>query len=218
MESMKKLYAVGFIMASMHARIRTHFQNNDPILFAALSTLDSFSYELVPRKTEEYFEALADAIISQQLSTKAGATIFNRFKDLYPKKQITPEYTLKLTDEQIRGVGASWSKARFIKDLAQKVADKDIDLTLLPKMSEAEVVAALTRVKGIGPWTAEMFLMFSLGREDVFSYGDLGLRRAIQKLYTFKKEPTQKQMEKIVKRWSPYRTYACRILWRTLDM
>jgi DNA-3-methyladenine glycosylase II len=205
-------------MASMHARIRTHFQNNDPILFAALSTLDSFSYELVPRKTEEYFEALADAIISQQLSTKAGATIFNRFKDLYPNGRITPEYTLKISDEQVRGVGASWSKVRFIKDLARKVADKDIDLSLLPKMSETEVITTLTRIKGIGPWTAEMFLMFSLGREDVFSYGDLGLKRAIQKLYKFKKEPTQKQMEKIVNRWSPYRTYACRILWRTLDM
>lgn len=202
----------------MHAQVRTHFQKTDPVLFAALSALEPVSYELVPRKTEDYFEALCDAIISQQLSTKAGATIFGRFKDLYPKKRITPGDTLKLTDEQIRGVGASWSKARFIKDLAQNVSGKDIDLTLLPTLSDGDVIATLTRIKGIGPWTAEMFLMFTLGREDVFSYGDLGLRRAIQKLYTFKKEPSQKQMEKIVKRWSPYRTYACRILWRTLDM
>ncbi len=167
--------------------------------------------------SSDYFSDLCEAIINQQLSTKAGATIFARFKKLYPKAVITPEKTIQLKDQQIRDIGASWSKVAFIKDLATKVTKKEIVLNTLKDLSNDDVIKALTAIKGIGPWTAEMFLMFSLGREDIFSYGDLGLRRAIQKLYAFKKEPTQKQMEKIVSKWSPYRTYACRVLWRSLD-
>jgi DNA-3-methyladenine glycosylase II len=202
----------------MKPEVRKHFQTVDPILFAALETLDAVAHELTPRHSNDYFSELCDAIISQQLSSKAGATIFGRFKALFPEKKITPHKTLELTDEQIREVGASWSKVKFIKDLAQKTVNKEIPLDSLKDLSNEQVIGILTAVKGIGPWTAEMFLMFSLGREDVFSYGDLGLMRGIQRLYRFKKDPTKKQMEKIVKKWSPYRTYASRILWRSLEL
>ena len=103
-------------------------------------------------------------------------------------------------------------------NLATRVQKKSIHLAKLPDMSNEDIIDELTKVKGIGPWTAEMFLMFSLGREDVFSYGDLGLRNAIKRLYKFRRDPTRKQMEKIVNTWAPYRTWAARILWRSLEI
>ncbi len=111
----------------------------------------------------------------------------------------------------------SWSKVRFVRDLADKVSAKFIQLPQLAQLSNEEVITELTKVKGIGPWTAEMFLMFTLGREDVFSFGDLGLAKAIQKLYNLKQKPTRKQLEKITKKWSPYRTHAALVLWKSLD-
>ncbi len=201
----------------MKPNIRAHFRAVDPTLFAALSALDGQAHLLVPRISKDYFSDLCEAIINQQLSEKAGATIFKRFRRLFPKEIITPTYVSETRGESIRSVGVSWSKVKYIKALAENVIRKEIRLETLTSKTDTEVIAELTRIQGIGPWTAEMFLMFSLGREDVFSYGDVGLRRAIQKLYKFKREPTQKQMEKITKKWSPYRTYACRILWRTLD-
>ncbi|MEK7516915.1 MAG: DNA-3-methyladenine glycosylase 2 family protein, partial [Patescibacteria group bacterium] len=155
-------------------------------------------------------------IINQQLSDKASATIYKRFRRLYPNGSITADHTLKLSHEELRTTGTSNAKVRFIKGLAQKVVNKEVQLEKLHSMTNEEVIKELTRIKGIGPWTAEMFIMFSLGREDVFSHGDLGLRNAIKTLYGFKREPTRKQIEKITKKWSPYRTYACTILWRSL--
>lgn len=201
----------------MNQNVERHFREVDPILFTALSRMSSKRESLKPRITTDYFADLCEAIINQQLSEKAGATIFGRFKSLLKGGRITAGKVLRLSDQSIRDSGASWSKARFIKDLATKVHKKEIALQRLAVLSNAEVIQQLTSISGIGPWTAEMFLMFSLGREDVFSYGDVGLRRAIQKLYAFKKEPTQKQIKKLETRWAPYRTYACRILWRSLD-
>lgn len=202
----------------MKPEMKARFQLVDPVLFSVLTKLEGHTHTLTPRVTSDYFADLCEAIINQQLSDKAGATIFGRFKELFPKEKIMPKPAVTLKEEQIRAIGASWSKARFIKDLAEKVTQKEIRLETLKNLSDERVIAELTKIKGIGPWTAEMFLMFSLGREDIFSYGDLGLRRAIQKLYGFKKEPTRKQMEKIVHKWTPYRTYACRILWRSLEL
>lgn len=191
-----------------------HFQTVDPVLAGVLSHMEF--PEVTPH--DDHFQELCDVIISQQLSSKAAATIFARFENLFPKKNITPEKLLKLSDAEIRAVGTSGSKTVFLKNLARAVVEKEIILEDLPRMTNEEIIAALTKLKGIGPWSADMFLMFSLGREDVFSYGDLGLRRAIQKLYNFKSEPTQKQVEKLSGRWSPYRTYAARILWKSLEL
>lgn len=202
----------------MIPKVKMHFQSADPVLFAALSKMKKHERELAPRVTDDYFADLCEAIINQQLSDKAGRTIFSRFQALFPKGIISPQQVLALSDEAIRGIGASWSKVRFIKNLAGSVIHKQLSLASLKDVSDEVVIRTLTGVKGIGPWTAEMFLMFSLGREDVFSYGDLGLRRAIQKLYGFRKEPTMRQMKRIVTKWSPYRTYACRILWKSLEL
>lgn len=208
---------VCFIMASMDKKVTEHFQQADPVLYELLVKNILVADQLAPRISADYFTDLCEAIINQQLSEKAGRTIFNRFKLLFLKGKITPEITATLKDQQIRDIGASWSKVKYIKDLSLNVINKEVNLYILKEMPDEEVVKQLTKIKGIGPWTAEMFLMFSLGRENIFSYGDLGLKRAIQKFYKFKQEPTKNQIKKIEMRWKPYRTYACRILWRSLD-
>lgn len=193
-------------------KIKNHFKKVDPIIYASIKNL--YLLEKVPQK--DYFAKLCGEIINQQLSDKASATIYKRFQKLFPNGKITPEHALKLTHEEIRATGTSNAKVRFIKDLAQKVVNRDVQFKKLDSMTDEEVIRELTKIKGIGPWTAEMFMMFSLAREDIFSHGDLGIRKAIKKLYGFKKDPTRKQIEKITKKWPPYRTYACTILWQSL--
>ncbi len=197
----------------MNKRVRDHFKKVDPILHSVLADIPPVT---IPKRTD-YFVVLCESIINQQLSERAGDTIWNRFIALFPEGKVTPKKVLALPDAKIRLVGTSWPKISYIKNLATHVNQKTIHLHKLPDMSNEDVIKKLTKVKGIGPWTAEMFLMFSLGREDVFSYGDLGLRNAIRRLYNFKRDPTRKQLEKIVNKWTPYRTWAARILWRSLE-
>jgi len=197
----------------MKSAIKKHFQSVDPILASVIPHIASITIE----QSNDYFPDLVEAIINQQLSDKAAATIFGRFKTLFPKGKITPEKLLRIKDGHIRTVGTSWSKITYMKNIARAWLDGTITFDKHTTMTDEAIIQQLTKVKGVGAWTAEMFLMFTLGREDVFSYGDLGLRRAIQKLYKFKKEPTVKQMEKIVIKWKPYRTYAARILWKSLE-
>lgn len=193
-------------------KVRNHFKKVDPILFS----LTSLSCKSI-QHSNNYFLSLCREIITQQLASGAAHAIFGRFEKLFLHRDVTPEMVLSLSDQVVRDTGASWAKVRYIKDLAQCVITKKIDLKKLHDLTDTEVIQELVKVKGIGPWTAEMFLMFSLGREDVFSYGDLGLRHAMQKLYTFKKEPTMKQMERITSKWSPYRTYGALLLWESLE-
>lgn len=200
----------------MNRIIQDYFQSTDPILFSVIRHITLEVRDARP--SDDYFVSLCEDIIGQQLSGKVADVIFARFEKLFPTKNITPRTVLKLSEETLRTTGMSWSKARFIRDLAQKVLDKSVRLEDLATLSDQEVIKELTKVKGIGPWTAEMFLMFTLGREDVFSYGDLGLKNAIKKLYGFKKDPTNKQMEKLVNKWKPYRTWAARILWKSLEV
>ncbi len=205
-------------MASMEKCVKDHFARVDPKLYAVLERLEGKTDRLTPTKSADYFADLCEAIINQQLSEKAGTTIYNRFLDLCPERKATPYAVSRLDEKKLRGVGMSWSKVRFIKELAVSFQKKVIDFPSLQTLPDAQVITQLTKLKGIGPWTAEMFLMFSLGREDVFSMGDVGLKRAIQKIYHLKKEPTVKQLERMSARWSPYRTYAARILWRSLEV
>lgn len=195
--------------------IRAHFQKNDAVLFAALEKVGTIEI-ITLRNTTDYFTALCDEIVSQQLSIKVADVIFGRFKKLFPKEKITTQGVLGLTHEQLRGVGMSHAKAKYMKDLAEKVESKEVHLEKLSSMENEAVIEELTKIKGIGRWTAEMFLMFTLGREDIFSHGDLGLKNAIKKLYNLE-NPTKEEIEAIVIKWSPYRTYACRILWNSLD-
>jgi DNA-3-methyladenine glycosylase II len=157
-----------------------------------------------------------ESIVSQQLSVKASDTIWKRFKKLFGKKKITPDNLLKIEDEQIRAAGISYSKIKYMKGLSTMILKNELNLSAISTLSNEEVLLELTKVKGIGPWTAEMILMFSLGREDVFSLGDIGLRNAIAKLYNIDRDDLKK-VEKISETWKPYRTYAARYLWKSLD-
>lgn len=195
-------------------KVIQHFRKADPILASVLDKVGVIG----PTVSNDYFSDLCEAIINQQLSDKAAATIFGRFKKLFPGEKVNPEYLIKLSDEKIRSCGTSKTKVGFLKDLAKSLIERKIIFAKIHKLSDELVIKELTKIKGIGPWTAEMFLMFTLGREDVFSHGDLGLRKAIKKLYKFKNEPTKKQVERIVEKWRPYRTYACRLLWRSLEL
>lgn len=166
--------------------------------------------------TGDLFEDLVDSIISQQLSGKAAATIFQRFKDLYGKKFPTPKQILETPDEKLRGVGLSGAKTKYVKALAQAVQEDSLNLKTLSALDDETIIVELTKVKGIGRWTAQMILMFSLGRPDVFSSGDLALCKAVQNLYGI--DPKEKKrIEELAQTWSPYRTLASRYLWKSLD-
>jgi len=213
----------------MSKKIFDHFQKADPVLYEVLLLVHKEHGDKVfelKKPEESLFETLCESIVSQQLSVKAGDTIFGRVLDLLPKRKLTPENILKQKGEDLRGAGLSWGKVSYLKDLAQKVRDKEVDLEKLDELTEEEAIAELTKIKGIGKWTAEMFLMFALGREDVFSHGDVGLQNAIKKIYKdrlpfdtegkWKYDPTL--VEEIIIKWSPYRTIAARILWRSLSL
>ncbi len=170
---------------------------------------------LKPQK--DYFFVLCDSIISQQLSVKASATIVKRFEALFPHNKPTPELVLQLPHEHIRGVGCSAGKTLYIKDLAAKFTDTTIKPAKLKAMSDDDIILLLTQVKGIGRWTAEMFLMFSLNRPDVLPVDDLGIRKAIMSIYGLDALPKAKEIQEIGEVWKPYRTIASWYLWRSLN-
>ena len=191
-----------------------YLSERDLVLAEIIKKVPPFTH----RKSENYFISLVESIISQQLSVKAADTIYARFEGLFLGKVITPEEVLELKDDVIRGVGISYQKISYIKDLAEKTLESGILFEQFEIMTDEEIIEELIKVKGIGRWTGEMFLMFVMGRPDVFSYGDLGIRNAIQKLYKFDHQPTQEEAEKIAENWKPQRTLACRYLWKSLDM
>ncbi len=199
----------------MNPKILSHFKKVDPKLYKLIKSLEELQ-NLPAFKTEEYFMDLVESIVSQQLSGKAADTIFGRFKALFPKGKVTPQSVLKLEDEKIRDAGLSYAKIKYIKDLATKVVSGQVDLGKLKDLADEEVIVELVKVKGIGKWTAEMFLMFTLGRPDVFSHGDLGLNTAIKRIYGLKSYDVR-SAEKIVSKWSPYKSTASRILWKSLN-
>lgn len=166
---------------------------------------------------KRYFEALCVAIINQQLSGKAAATIEKRFVGLFAKTGFpSPAQVLRKSDNRLRSAGLSFQKISYIKSLAGLVNKGKIDFKKFKKLSDEEIISLLTKVKGIGRWTAEMFLMFCLGRPDVFSHGDLGLKNAIKKWYNLDKDRHSKKYHKLVESWSPHRTTAARYLWASL--
>ena len=194
---------------------KIHLKKVDPVLYKILEGLEEIEDRAVKETEQEFFEELVESIVSQQLSVKAADTIFGRIKELLPKSEVSPKNILKLKDDQLRSAGLSNSKVKYVKDLASKVDSKEIELEKLKDLENEEVIMELTKVNGIGRWTAEMFLMFSLGRPDIFSIGDLGLKNAIKRIYKLEK-PTDIEILAISEKWSPHRTFACRILWRSL--
>jgi DNA-3-methyladenine glycosylase II len=164
------------------------------------------------------FEALCRSIASQQLSAKAAETIFRRFCALFPPDcKPAPERVMRLEDGRIRAAGFSGAKVTFIKDLAAHVLDGRLDLAGLRKHPDDEVMRQLVAVKGIGRWTAEIFLMFRLGRQDVLPADDLGLMNAVHRVYRLRKRPDAKRLRKMAEAWRPYRSVAAWYLWASLD-
>lgn len=200
----------------MNKKILNHFKKRDPVLYK--QALKVGRMPVIKRdKPENYFYKLCREIVCQQLSDKAGMTIFSRFQKLFPKRLISVSGVLALSEEQLRGAGMSYAKARYVRNLAKAIIDGDLPILNLDSLADTEILTVLTKIKGIGPWTAEMFLMFTLAREDIFSEGDLALRKGLKRIYKFKSEPTKKEMIAITSNWSPYKTYGSRIVWATLD-
>ena len=162
------------------------------------------------------YEALARAIVGQQLSTKAAASIWKRLLELFDGETPNPEALLRKRPQTLRKAGLSNAKVEFLRDLAKRVKDGELDLKRLRKLPDEDVIAALIEVKGIGRWTAEMFLIFHLARPDVVSTGDLGIRRAVQISYGMDDLPGPEELERIAEVWRPHRTLACLYLWRSL--
>lgn len=173
------------------------------------------------KKRKNICNYLCASIMSQQLSTKVADVIYKRFIALYGGKEPLPQQILDTPFEQLRGIGLSNAKVNYVKNVAQFELDKGMDAKKLAKMSNEEVIAYLTEIKGVGRWTVEMLLMFALGREDVFAVDDLGIQNAMIRLYKLDnsdKKQLREQMLKHSAKWSPYRTYACVHLWRWKDM
>lgn len=190
-----------------------HLKKSDPVLRAIIERVGPCRMEFGPAE----FCSLAEAIVYQQLNGKAAVTIFKRFAAL-AGEPLTPEGILKLSDEELRGVGLSKQKSAYLKDLAAKTASGALDFSRLPELSDEEVITHLTQVKGIGVWTAHMFLIFSLRRPNVLPTGDYGVQMAVKKHYRKRKLPKPKDMEKIARAWEPYRSVACWYMWRSLDI
>jgi len=162
------------------------------------------------------YRSLIDAIITQQLSGAAADSISKKFQELY-QRYPRPSEVINTPDSKLRSVGLSKMKVTYIKDLSEKIQSKELRINSLKDKSDEEVIAHLTQVKGIGRWTAEMFLIFSLGRLDVLPVGDLGLKKGIQRLYSMPELPEKDEIEKIAEKWRPYRTVATWYIWKSLN-
>jgi DNA-3-methyladenine glycosylase II len=187
------------------------FLQKDPQLAGVIDIVDK--YEL--KKRNRHFAVLVESIISQQLATSAADAIFKRFKELYPKFP-TASDILATKKSKLRTVGLSGMKIEYLKDLAKHVAEGKLNMRTISRMSDEDVIIHLTQVKGIGRWTAEMFLIFSLGRQDIFPVGDLALRKGVQMLFSLPEMPKPKEAEKLGQKWKPYRTAATWYLWKSL--
>lgn len=192
-----------------------HLSSVDPVLADLIGQFGVLDY----RSETDLFTSLVYSIIEQQLSNKAADTIYGRFLKLFPKGKFSPQQILKTDLALIRGVGTSWAKARSLHDLSQKVLDGTLELERLSLMSDQEVIDHLVQVKGIGPWSAQMRLMFSLNRPDVFPTDDVGIQNAFVKLYGLNRshKSLKSKMTRISQKWRPYRTIACWYLWASLD-
>ena len=167
--------------------------------------------------TKNRYRSLVEAIISQQLSGSAAESILNRFRKLYKSNFPKPIEVLQTSDTKLRKVGLSKMKVKYIKELSKKTESRHLNMRNFSTMEDEQIIEHLTNVKGIGRWTAEMFLIFSMGRWDVLPVGDLGLKKGIQLMYSLNDLPTEKEMEQLAESWRPYRTVATWYLWKSLQ-
>lgn len=193
--------------------ILIHFDQNDPVMAQVIRRIGPLKL----KRNRNYFVVLCKAIIAQQISVAAADTITGRFQALFDGSAPSPERVLKLSDAVLRGAGLSRQKVAYLKDLSCHFHEKAIRPHRLHYMDNEEVIRQLTAVHGIGRWTAEMFLIFSLNRPDVLPVGDLGLQLGLKKLYRMRKLPTMKRMRSLGKKWHPLETVATWYTWRTQD-
>ncbi len=198
-----------------HKRAITHLRKADPRLSAVIDAVGSCTF--APAEHLAHFTAISRSIVFQQLSGKAATTIYNRFAALFPDETPTAKALSEISDEQLRGVGLSRQKTGYLRDFAARVNSGEVPIDSLHELSDEEIIKALVSVKGIGRWTAQMFLMFRLGRPDVLPDLDLGIQKGIQRAYRMRKLPTPKRVMEVGAKWAPHRTIASWYLWRSLD-
>jgi DNA-3-methyladenine glycosylase II len=192
-----------------------HLKRADPVLARVIARVGPCRF--APITAGSHFHFIARAIVFQQLAVKAAATIHRRFLELYGAEPPEPHAVAATPDERLRAAGLSRQKLSYIKDLARKVDDGEVRLDRLAVLDDPGVIAELTKVKGIGVWSAQMFLIFRLGRPDVLPVGDLGVQKGIQLAYGLRSLPSPKRVTRIGKPWSPYATIGSWYMWRLLD-
>jgi DNA-3-methyladenine glycosylase II len=197
------------------ARARRVLMRRDPVLAPVIKQHRRRS--LLDAPVVDPFSALVRTITAQQISTKAAATIHGRLVALMPGGIATPDALIAISDDQLRTAGLSRQKCTYLRDLGQKVSTGELPVHTLAELTDEEVIDAIVKVKGLGRWSAEMFLMFRLRRPDVLPVDDLGIVTAIQRLYKLRKRPKPDRIRKIAEAWRPYRTVACWYLWRSLE-
>ncbi len=190
-----------------------HLKACDPVLAAIIERVGEYRLEF----REPGFSTLVRSIVYQQLSGKAASTIMGRLLDAVPDRVLTPAAVLALDTARMRALGLSGQKTSYIRDLAERTQSGELNFEQMPGMTDEDVIEHLTRVKGVGVWTAHMFLIFALRRPNVLPTGDLGVRAAIRKAYRLRALPKPERIHKIAKRWHPYCSVAAWYLWRSLD-
>jgi len=197
--------------------VHRHFKKADPVIHKAMRSVD-FDKWLIPNKNpsgQQYFQELCLNIIGQQLSGKAASKISQRFLN-FLGDPLSPQKLININDQNLRNLGLSWAKASYVKNIAKAYLDGSVEFEKFTDLEDEKIINELITIKGVGPWTAEMFLIFTLGREDVFSNGDLGLKKGLSKLYglnTF----NSVEIKTITDMWIPYRTYGSITLWHSLE-
>ena len=202
--------------ASNHRKAINHLTKVDPVMATVIEAVGKCTLE--PRAEWTHFDALLRSIVYQQLSGKAAATIHGRVLALIGDGSEAPKRIIATTHEAFRAAGLSTQKAKYVRNLAEHVLDRSLPIDSLHELNDDEIIAALTQVKGIGKWSAQMFLMFRLGRPDVLPDLDLGVQKGIQKAYRLRKLPTPKQVLRRGAKWAPYRTVAAWYMWRILEV
>jgi DNA-3-methyladenine glycosylase II len=190
-----------------------HLKKADPVMAAIIEKAGPYRVTYM----KPVFQTLVRSIVYQQLSGKAAMTIFNRLTEAAKVTPLTPEAVLKMRPQKMRTLGLSKQKTLYIRELAKLTRDGGIQFERLPEMEDAAIIETLTRVKGVGVWTVQMFLMFALQRPNVLPVGDLGVRAAMKKAYGLAELPKPQEMESIAARWHPYRSVASWYLWRSLE-
>lgn len=199
----------------MHRAAIRHLRSVDPVLGSIIDSVGPCRLEIATGKT--HFESVARSIVFQQLSGKAAATIYGRFAARFPGESVEARALLGMSEDDLRSVGLSRQKAAYLRDLATRTAEGSLPIETLDQLDDASVIGHLTTVKGVGIWTAQMFLLFRLGRPDILPDLDLGVQKAMKIAYRMRKLPSPERVRKVGARWAPWRSIATWYLWRSID-